>query len=329
MKKQNIKPTANGGNIGKRCIKTITIEYFTKKNKEINNRYNKLIQDKNDEKLKPHPDYKKIEQNQIELEDIDDYKTNGAVIRSKEKIILTVIRSKEKIILNEEKPTKYFFLQEKQKHKKNIKSLKNKQGKILTTNSEILRECKNYFQNLYIKQKTCEITQNLLLEHISNEITNEQNNKLTKQKEITEIKEAIQSMENDKFLGIDGIPIEFYKEFIETVKKDLQKTFHEILFTNKITPKTWIQAIITLIPKKDDTNFLKYWRRISLLCVDYKVLTKILANRLKYILPDIISTEQNCSIPNRTIFDNLFLIRDIITYTKQKNNYFYLLQIDQ
>ena len=315
MKKQNIKPTANGGKL---CIKTITIEYFTKKNKEINNRYNKLIQDINDEKLKPHPDYKKIEQNQIELEDIDDYKTNGAVIRSK-----------EKIILNEEKPTKYFFLQEKQKQIKKIKSPKNKQGKILTTNSEILRECKNYFQNLYIKQKTCEITQNLLLEHISNEITNEQNNKLTKQKEITEIKEAIQSLENDKFLGIDGIPIEFYKEFIETVKKDLQKTFHEILFTNKITPKTWIQAIITLIPKKGDTNFLKYWRRISLLCVDYKVLTKILANRLKYILPDIISTEQNCSIPNRTIFDNLFLVRDIITYTKQKNNYFYLLQIDQ
>ena len=58
-------------------------------------------------------------------------------------------------------------------------------------------------------------------------------------------------------------------------------------------------------------------------------MTKILANRLKYILPDIISKEQNCSIPNRTIFDNLFLIRDIITYTKQKNNYFYLLQIDQ
>ena len=58
-------------------------------------------------------------------------------------------------------------------------------------------------------------------------------------------------------------------------------------------------------------------------------MTKILANRLKYILLDIISKEQNCSIPNRTIFENLFLIRDIITYTKQKNNYFYLLQIDQ
>ena len=54
-----------------------------------------------------------------------------------------------------------------------------------------------------------------------------------------------------------------------------------------------------------------------------------MANRLKQVLPEIISEEQNCSIPNRTIFNNLFLIRDIITYTKEKNNHFYLLQVDQ
>ena len=47
------------------------------------------------------------------------------------------------------------FSYKKNKNKlKNIKSLQNQQGKILTTNSEIL-ECKNYFQNLYTKQKTC------------------------------------------------------------------------------------------------------------------------------------------------------------------------------
>ena len=67
---------------------------------------------------------------------------------------------------------------------------------------------------------------------------------------------------------------------------------------------------------------LKYLRPISLLCVDYKILTKILANRLKYIIPEIISKEKNCSIPKRTIFDNLFLTRDIITYTKQKKQLF-------
>ena len=89
------------------------------------------------------------------------------------------------------------------------------------------------------------------------------------------------------------------------------------------------QAIITLIPKKGDLNKLKYWRPISLLCLDYKILTKILSNRLKNILPKIISEEQTCFIPKRTIFNNLFLIRDIITLTKEKNTKLYILQIDQ
>ena len=74
---------------------------------------------------------------------------------------------------------------------------------------------------------------------------------------------------------------------------------------------------------------MKYWRPVSLLCTDYKILTKILANRLKQILPKIISQEQSCSIPQRTTFNNLFLIRDLIKYQKEKKNKFYLLQIDQ
>ena len=56
-------------------------------------------------------------------------------------------------------------------------------------------------------------------------------------------------MENAKSPGVDGMPIEFYKEFLETIKYDLQKTYNETLFDNRKTPKT-NQAIITLIPKK-------------------------------------------------------------------------------
>ena len=71
-------------------------------------------------------------------------------------------------------------------------------------------------------------------------------------------------MENRKSPGMDGIPIDFYKEFLETIILDLLKTFNETLFTNKKTPKTWNQAIITLIPKKGNIKLLKYWRLISL-----------------------------------------------------------------
>ena len=74
----------------------------------------------------------------MELDDIENYKIDSTIIRSK-------------IILNdEEKPNKYFFIQEKKRH---IKSSQNQQGKILTTNSEILKECKNHFPKLIHKTK--------------------------------------------------------------------------------------------------------------------------------------------------------------------------------
>ena len=135
-------------------------------------------------------------------------------------------------------------------------------------------------------------------------------------------------MENDKSPGIDGIPVEFYKTFYDTLENDLIQLHNNILFIEKSITNT-MQKAITLIPKKGDLNKLKYWRPISLLCTDYKILTKVLANTLKNVLPQIISKEQTCSIPNRTIFNNLFLIRDTITLTKEKNNILYLLQIDK
>ena len=56
--------------------------------------------------------------------------------------------------MKKNKQNTFSYKKNKKKIKKHIKSLQNQQGKILTTNSEIL-ECKNYFQNLYTKQKTC------------------------------------------------------------------------------------------------------------------------------------------------------------------------------
>ena len=58
------------------------------------------------------------------------------------------------------------------------------------------------------------------------------------------------------------------------------------------------QAIITLIPKKGDLKQLKYWRPSSLLCNDDKILTKILSNRLKNILPQIISKNKHVPYQN-------------------------------
>ena len=135
-------------------------------------------------------------------------------------------------------------------------------------------------------------------------------------------------MENIKSPGIDGIPIEFYKTFFKILESDLLEIYNNILFKEREITNTMHQAIITLIPKKD-INKLKCWWPISLLCNDYKILTKILSKRLKNILSQIISEDQTCSIPKRTIFNNLFLVRDLIKVNKKQNTSFYILQVDQ
>ena len=116
-------------------------------------------------------------------------------------------------------------------------------------------------------------------------------------------------MENHKSSEIDGIPIKFYKDFLIYIENELLQLYQNILQNEKETTKTM---------KKGDLQRLQYWRPISLLCVDYKILTKILANRLKKILPQIISEEQNCSIPQRTKFNHVFLTRDALRLTKKK-----------
>ena len=73
---------------------------------------------------------------------------------------------------------------------------------------------------------------------------------------------------------------------------------------------------ITLIPKKDKSLcYIKNWRPISLLNCDYKIAAKSIANRIKKVLPSIISSDQTGFLKNRFIGENIRLINSIISYT--------------
>ena len=89
------------------------------------------------------------------------------------------------------------------------------------------------------------------------------------------------------------------------------------------------QAVITLIEKKDqDRCDLKNWRPISLLNVDAKIASKVIAERLKLVLPDFIHKNQSGYIPGRNICDNIRSILDIMEYTKDKREAGILFFID-
>ena len=162
------------------------------------------------------------------------------------------------------------------------------------------------------------------------EISNNWHPKLTKTFEEKEIFQALKSMEENKSPGKDGIPMEFYLTFWHILKKDFAELINYIFFVKKELPEPMNTAIISMIPKKDpnDTDIAK-WRPISLLCFDYKIITKVLTNRLLPTLDEIISIEQSAAVPNRKIYNNLFTIRDLIEYSNKKKIPTHILNFDQ
>ena len=120
--------------------------------------------------MKIQPDETKIEIWQNSIDDIENYKKQG-----------TVIRSKEMAIINEETPNKFFYQKEQHKQtKKQIKQLQDDQNKMLKTNLEISKECQKFYQTLYEKQNNCEVSQEQLLKNIPKLVKTDQNKQLAK-----------------------------------------------------------------------------------------------------------------------------------------------------
>ena len=89
------------------------------------------------------------------------------------------------------------------------------------------------------------------------------------------------------------------------------------------------QTIITLIEKKGkDKRVIKNWRPISLINVDEKIISKVVAKRLEKVLQNLIHPSQNAFVKGRSIFDAIRTIDDIVDYTKRNNWSGFMIAID-
>lgn len=126
-----------------------------------------------------------------------------------------------------------------------------------------------------------------------------------------EVEEAVKNMPNDKAPGPDGFTINFYKACWEIVKTEVWEVVEDSLCSASIL-KSLNSTFLALIPKEEEANTPTKFRPIFLCNVIYKIISKVIAKRLKPILQGLISEEKLGYVEGRQILDNILLAQEMI-----------------
>jgi ribonuclease HI/exonuclease III len=158
-------------------------------------------------------------------------------------------------------------------------------------------------------------------------IKDDVNCKLLEEVTQQEIKEALDQMHPDKAPGPDGFTARFYQHCWEIIKSDLTKMIKKSQVSHKLGGGT-NSAFLALIPKEKGALTFSRFRPISLCNTSYKILAKVIANRLKNILPNIVPENQGGFIKGRQIADNIVLVQEALHTSLGKKDKGMIIKLD-
>ena len=126
-----------------------------------------------------------------------------------------------------------------------------------------------------------------------------------------EIKMALFSIPDNKAPGLDGFTAYFFKQGWEIIRIDFIAAI-QFFFDRGSLPRCINATRIALVPKVENPTCMNDYRPISCCNVMYKCISKILATRLKTILPEVIGPSQAAFVPGRQISDNILLTQELM-----------------
>ncbi|XP_031101846.1 uncharacterized protein LOC116005747 [Ipomoea triloba] len=222
-------------------------------------------------------------------------------------------RSKQLWLKEGDQNTKYFHQFASQRRRSNqLRRLKRTSGQWVE-GTDMHAEIMSYY-NFIFQKSGCNPE---LLHRIPGRVTHEMNTALLRPIEPEEVKNAVFSMAPDKAPGPDGMTPAFYQSFWSVVGSDLIN-FVTSCFANCVFPPGANDINVVLIPKKNIPERVTDLRPIALCNVAYKVIAKVLANRMKDYLDTIISPPQSAFIPDRLITDNIIVAGEVGHFLKRK-----------
>ncbi|GLU21787.1 hypothetical protein SLE2022_379030 [Rubroshorea leprosula] len=153
------------------------------------------------------------------------------------------------------------------------------------------------------------------------------NNVLTASLSVEEVKDAMWGCDDSKALGPNGFNFKFLKEMWETMKEDVCNFAIEFHRTGKLVKGANVSFVV-LIPKKENPVKIDEYRPISLMGCMYKLISKILAKRLRLVLDKVISEVQSAFVKGRLLIDSVVITNETIDEIKKNGRRSFVFKVD-
>ena len=214
-------------------------------------------------------------------------------------------RSKVLWYSQRDRNTKFFHSKASQRRKKNtISGIWDENRTWSDTNESIAAIPIAYFELLFTTSNPCRISE--VTDSIPTRVTDEMNQGLiaafTKEEMVT----ALKQMHPTKAPSPDGMSAIFFQKYWDVVGDDITCMVLNVL-NSDMSIADINRTNITLIPKINSPSKMSDFRPISLCNVVYKLVSKVIANRLKNIIPQIISENQSAFLSKRLITNNVLV----------------------
>ena len=141
-----------------------------------------------------------------------------------------------------------------------------------------------FYASLFSAQPLDAPHQNFFLAQLSQKLLAVQRRLCDGELTLAECRAALDGMATGKSPGVDGLPAEFYQRFWPVLGQDYVDMINSCYTSGKLSPSQR-SGMITLLYKRGDRLDMKNWHPITLLCVDYKIAAKAIANCLLSVLP--------------------------------------------
>ena len=202
-----------------------------------------------------------------------------------------------------------------------IRVLISSTGQTLTSSTDIKQEAVLHFQRFLQAQDTGGEDANMpiIYDLLSYRCSTPTAAQMVAPVSAAEIQAALHSLPNDKVSGPDGYTKEFYVAAWPVIGKDFV-TAVQSFFLYGFLPTAVNATILSLIPKSENTQTMKDYRPIAFCNLLYKVISKVLANCLKILLPGAIEANQCAFIKGRLLLENVLLASELVNVYHKKTN---------